>query len=100
MDETNFKTEWKWNIVLEEMERKFGTSYIVSRELWIKGDQTIWKELTQQTMVLKEPLWHGRDDKDILTTQWKDLEIDTYNKKHKNTWWKTRMPRGMISQPE
>ena len=25
MDETKFDTEWKWNIVLEEMQKKFGT---------------------------------------------------------------------------
>ena len=68
MDGTNFDTEWKWNIVSEEMEKTFGTSYIASRELLIKGGQTIWKELPQQTMVLKELLRHGKDDKDSLTT--------------------------------
>ena len=44
MEKTNFETEWKWNITLEEMENKFGISYIASRELWIKGGLTIWKE--------------------------------------------------------
>ena len=43
-DGTNSDTEWKWNIVLEEIEKKLGTSYIASRELWIKGGQTIWRE--------------------------------------------------------
>ena len=32
MDETNSDTAWKWNIVLEEMEKKFETSYTVSNE--------------------------------------------------------------------
>ena len=31
-DETNSDTEWKWNIVLEEMEKKLETSYTVSNE--------------------------------------------------------------------
>ena len=26
MDETNSDTEWKWNIALDEIEKKFGTS--------------------------------------------------------------------------
>ena len=68
MDEANFDNEWKWNIVLEEMEKRVGNSYIASKELWIKDDQTIWKELAQQIMELKEMLRHGKDDKDILTT--------------------------------
>ena len=100
MDETNFDTEWKWNIAIEEMEKKFGTSYIASRELWIEGGQTLWKEVPQQTMVLKEQLRHGKEDKDTLTTRWKDSHLDTYNEKHKNIWWKTRMLRGMTSQHE
>ena len=32
MDETNSDFDWKWNIVSEEMEKKFGTSYTVSNE--------------------------------------------------------------------
>ena len=39
MDETNLDTEWKWNIVLEEMEKMFETFCIASRGLWIKGAQ-------------------------------------------------------------
>ena len=31
MDGTNFDTERKWNIVLEEMEKKIGISYTVSK---------------------------------------------------------------------
>ena len=33
-DETNSDTAWKWNIVLEEMEKKFETSYTVSDTGW------------------------------------------------------------------
>ena len=36
MDGTNSDTKWKWNIVLEEMEKKFETSYTVSNERLIK----------------------------------------------------------------
>ena len=32
MGETNSDTEWKWNIALEEMEKKFETFYTVSNE--------------------------------------------------------------------
>ena len=48
MDKTNFGTEW--DIALEGVEKKFGTFYVASRELWIKGDRTIWKKLPQHTM--------------------------------------------------
>ena len=37
MDETNFDTAWKWNIALEEMEKKFETFYTVSNERLIKA---------------------------------------------------------------
>ena len=36
MEATNSDTEWKWNFALEEMEKKFETSYIVSSERLIK----------------------------------------------------------------
>ena len=68
-DATNFDTEWKWNFVLEEMGKRFGTSYIASKELWMTGGRTIWKELPQEIMVLKEMLRHGKDDEDLLITQ-------------------------------
>ena len=31
-DETNFDTEWKWNIVSEEMEKKFKTFHTTSHQ--------------------------------------------------------------------
>ena len=36
-DETNFDTEWKWDIVSEEMEKKFETFYTVSKEKLTKA---------------------------------------------------------------
>ena len=41
MDETNSDTEWKWNIVLEELEKKFETLYTVSNERLIKAGPMI-----------------------------------------------------------
>ena len=40
-DEKNFDTEWKWNIVSEEMEKKFETFYTVSNERFIKAGPMI-----------------------------------------------------------
>ena len=64
-----FRYRMKWNIVLEEMEKKFGTSYTSLRELWIKGGQMIWKELPQQIRVLKEQLKEDKEDTDTSTTR-------------------------------
>ena len=41
MDETSSDTAWKWNIVLEEMEKKFETFYTVSNERLIKASPMI-----------------------------------------------------------
>ena len=41
MDGTNSDTEWKWNIVIEEMEKKVETFYTVSNERSIKADPMI-----------------------------------------------------------
>ena len=100
MEGTNFDTKWKWNIVLEEVEKDFETFCIRSRELLIKGGQVIWKELPQQTMALKELIRHGKEDKGTPTRQWKDLDLDNYNEKHKKICWKTRTLRGMTFLPE
>ena len=69
MDETNSDTEWKWNIVLEERGKKFGTTYTASKEPWIKVAQMIWKELPQQIMVLREQLKDDKEDRDTSTTR-------------------------------
>ena len=65
-----------------------------------KGWPAVMEGNPQQTMVQKKLLRHGKDDKDILTTQWKDSDLDTYNQKHKNIWWKTQMLRGTKSPLE
>ena len=41
MGEANSDTEWKWNIALEETEKKFETSYTVSGERLIKAGRMI-----------------------------------------------------------
>ena len=41
MGETKSDTAWKWNIVLEEMEKKFETFYTVSNERLIKAGSII-----------------------------------------------------------
>ena len=69
MDETSLGTEWKRNIASEEMEKKSEISSIASRELWMKGGQMIWKDLPQQTMVLKEQLKDDKEDRDTSTTR-------------------------------
>ena len=42
----------------------------------------------------------NKEDKDISTTGWKYYDLETYNEKHKNIWWKTRMLCGMNSHRE
>ena len=41
MYETNFDTQWKWNIVSEEIEKKFETSYTLSNERLITAGPMI-----------------------------------------------------------
>ena len=41
MDGTNSDTEWKWNIVLEDMEKKFVTFHTVSNERLIRAGPMI-----------------------------------------------------------
>ena len=45
----NFDTDWKWNIVSEEIEKKFETFYTVSNERLIKVDPMIWTVLGRST---------------------------------------------------
>ena len=68
MDETNSDTEWKWNIALEEMEKKFGTSYTVSSERLIKAGPMIWTVLRLLTMPQSVQLKDDNEDRDISTT--------------------------------
>ena len=68
MDETNFDTEWNWNIVLEEMEKKFETYYTVSNERLIKAGPMIWTVIKPLNMSQNEKLKEVREDRDALTT--------------------------------
>ena len=74
------------------MEKKFRTSYITSIELW-----TLDKEWPDDMEGIA-PADHGAEKigqarhEDILTTQWKDLDLDTYNAKHKSIWRKIPTP--------
>ena len=67
-DETNFDTEWKRNIVLEEMEKKFETSYSISSERFIKAGPMIWTVLRPLNIKQKLRLKDDKDDKDTSTT--------------------------------
>ena len=81
--QTSFGTEWKWNTVLEEMEKKFEAPYILSKKLWLNNGLTMGREHSQETIAPKGLLKRGDDDNDILTSQWKDLDQDTDNKNTK-----------------
>ena len=67
-DETNSDTEWKWNIVLEEMEKKFETSYTVSNERMIRAGPMIWTVSRPLTMPQNLRPKEDKEDKDTLTT--------------------------------
>ena len=67
MDETNFDTEWKWNIALEEMEKKFETFSTVSNERLIKADPMIWTVLRLLNKMQNWKLEDGKEDGDIST---------------------------------
>ena len=66
-DETNSDTEWKLNIALEEMEKKFETSYTVSSERLIKAGPMIWKVLRLLTMPQSVKLKNDKEHRDTST---------------------------------
>ena len=68
MDETSTDTAWKWNIVLEEMEKKFETFYTVSNERLIKAGPMIWTVL--RPLIMPQNMQHkgDKEDKGTLTT--------------------------------
>ena len=68
MDETNSDIAWKWNIVLEEMEKKFETSYTVSNERLIKAGAMIWTVLRPLNIMQNEKLKDDKQDRDILAS--------------------------------
>ena len=67
MDETSSDTAWKWNIVLEEIEKKFETFYTVSNEQLIKAGPMIWTVLRPLTMPQNLRPKEVKEDKDTLT---------------------------------
>ena len=68
MDETSFDTEWKWNIVLEEKEKKSETSYTVSNERLLKAGPMIWMVLRPLNITQNEKLKDDKNERDRLTT--------------------------------
>ena len=69
MHETNNDTAWKWNIVLEEMEKKFETSFTVSNERLIKADPKIWTVLRPLTITQNARPKENKEDKDTSITR-------------------------------
>ena len=68
IDETNSDTEWKWNIALEEMEKKFETSYTLSSGQLIKAGPMIWTVLKPLTVPQNLRPKEDKEDKHTLTT--------------------------------
>ena len=83
MDEKKLDTEWKWNIVSEEMEKSFETFQTVSNERLIKAGPKIWTVLRPLYKMQNEKLRLNKEDKDTSTTHWKDLDLDIYSEKHR-----------------
>ena len=84
MDETNSDTEWKWNIVLEEMEKKFETFYTVSNERLIKAGPLIWTVLRPLNKMRNGQHKADKGDKGTWTRVCEDLDLDICNGKLKN----------------
>ena len=68
MDETNSDTAWEWNIVLEEIEKKFETFYTVSKERLINSGPMIWTVLRPLTIKQNVRPKEDKEDKDTSTT--------------------------------
>ena len=68
MDETNLDTEWKCNIALEEIEKKFENSYTVSGDGLIEAGPMIWTALRPLTMPQNVRPKEDIEDKNTLTT--------------------------------
>ena len=84
MDGTNSDTEWKWNIVLEEMEKKFETFYNVSNERLIKAGPMIWTVLRPLNKLGNGQHKADKGDKGTWTTICEDLDLDISNGKLKS----------------
>ena len=79
-DGTNFDTEWKWNIVSEEVEKTFGNFYTVSIKLLTKAGPTNWMVMRPPNKTQNETLKHDKEEKNTSTFRWKDLDLDTCKK--------------------
>ena len=69
LDETSSDTEWKWNIVSEELDRKIETIYTVSEERLNKAGPMIWMVLTLPNKRRNDTLQHNKEDKDTSITR-------------------------------
>ena len=67
VDVTIFDNEWKWKIVLEEMEKKFETFYTVSNEWLKKAGPMIWTVFRPLTMLQNVKQKEDKGDKDTST---------------------------------
>ena len=100
MDGTSSCTGWKWNIVLEEMEKKFEPFYTVSNERLIKAGPMIWTTLRPLSKMRNEQHKADKGDKGTWTTVCENLDLDICNGKLKSIWWSVQTPRGTISVPK
>ena len=67
------------------MEKKFGTFYTASSERLIKAGPMIWTVLRPLIKMQNMKLKDNKEDKDTLTTDKNDSDLDTYNEMHKDT---------------
>ena len=98
--ETNVDTEWRWNLVSEKMEKKLGTFYTESKERLTRGSPRLGMVLRRPNKRQNRTPKHDKRDKNTSTFRCRDLNLDTYNWKNKKICWKTRVLRGLTSQPE
>ena len=99
MDETNSDTAWKWNIVLEEMEKNFEIFYTVSNERLIKAGPMI-RTVSRPLIKMRTGQQKGdKGDKGTWTTVCEDLDSDISNGMLRSIWCSVQTPRGMIFVP-
>ena len=82
-DETNFDTEWKWNIVSEDMEKKFETFHLLN-ERSIKAGPMIWTVLRPLNKMRNGQHKADKGDKGTWTRVCEDLDLDVSNGKLKS----------------
>ena len=69
MDETNSDTEGKWNIALEEIEKKFEIFHTLSSERLIKAGPIMWTVLRPLTMSQNVRPKKDKEDRDTSITR-------------------------------